>query len=96
MNTENLQERLEQCRKDKAAIEVLEKELERQIRENKEPKFGDIVTCPHGLRVVLFDLSKNQLMTFNEHGNSVGSVDCGYYSKTGKNIFKDNLLGLDY
>jgi len=96
MNSENLQERLKQCRKDKAAIEVLEKELEKQIKENEELKFGDIVDCTHGKRIVLYCPKRKKLRAFDMHGNSVGDANSTFYMQTGKNIFKNNLLGLGY
>lgn len=70
--------------------------LKRELGIKRELKFGDIVTCIHGQRVVLFNIN-GDLIVVNKKGNKAGNVrDTSYYRPTGKNIFKDNLLNLAF
>ena len=97
----SLQERLTQCRADKAAIEANERELLDQIKESEAaervPKFGDVVDCLHGERVVLYDAG-GRLCVFKCSSTGFPVQDLtplSFYAFTGGNIFKDNLLNLD-
>jgi hypothetical protein len=95
----NLQERLEQCRKDKAAIENEEQELLEQIEKEKVFKPGDIVKFKRGFqqrrRIILFSEKKGCLAAFNKRGEAIGWSNLSQdYIKTGKNIFTNNLLDL--
>lgn len=82
-------------------IKALEEERERLQKEKQEEKleFGDIVTYNCGndrlRRVVLYN-KNGQRVIYTCTGRCIGWNNiANYYSKTGKNIFKDNLLGLD-
>lgn len=87
------QERIEQCKNDIAKLQESLRELETEIL----IKFGDIITCVCGERVVLQG-EDGELAAFNAHGHSVGAINfCGsFYKRTGKNVFTNNLLGLSY
>lgn len=91
----NEQERLKQVRIDIILLQEEEKRLIEQSEQDNIVRFGDIVTCPYGQRVILFDPNDRQLKAFSKDGISVGS-ELNYYSKTGTNIFKDGLLNLNY
>lgn len=96
MTEQNLQERLEQCRKDKVAIEEQEKGLLEQIELQKNGnalQHGDIVTCEWGRRIVLYDCT-GKLAIYNMNGTVTGDNDPNYYQKTGSNLFIDNLFNL--
>lgn len=93
----NLQERLKQNEKDVTALQAQGNELRKQIK-NSEFKIGDIVisngSCPKR-RVILFDNRRNCLIAVNRNGGAMGwsnlKVD---YTKSGVNIFTNNLLDL--
>lgn len=98
MAEQNFQERLEQCRKDKAAIEQQEKEILEQIAQPKQLTFGDVVINIYGeRRIILFDKKKNCLCAFGRNGTVQGWSDINNdYRFAGQNLFANNLLGLDY
>jgi len=89
----NKQERIEQCKNDIAKLQESLKELKKE-----EPiKFGDIVDCKYGKRVALYD-SCGKLTIFNNHGHAMVTISGSgsFYKHTGKNVFTNNLLSLDY
>jgi len=91
------QERIEQCKNDIAKLQESLRELETETL----IKFGDIITCVCGKRVVLQG-EDGELAAFNVHGHSDGfplgaiSLSGPFYKRTGKNVFTNNLLGLNY
>lgn len=87
------QERIEQCKNDIAKLQESLRELETETL----IKFGDIITCVCGKRVVLQG-EDGELAAFNVHGHSVGAISFSgsFYKRTGKNVFTNNLLGLNY
>ena len=89
----DLNERLIQVRKDKAAVEAEEKKILEEINKPKKLKFGDVVEGNFGVRVMLYD-SSGELVAFDRDGHEVGGNSPHFY-KTLKNMFKDNLLDLD-
>lgn len=82
-------------------IEVLQEQLgkiDQQIQDGEKMEVGDIVVHSGGFRrVLLFSEKRGCLAAFNEKGSMQGwSQIQKDYEKTGQNIFKDNLLNLDY
>jgi hypothetical protein len=57
-------------------------------------KNGDIVTCLHGKRVILYGDDGN-LAAYSKGGQLVTLLN-SFYTKTGQNIFTDNVLHLNY
>ena len=114
----NLSEKLEGLKKAIMVLENEKQQLEEQIEEEYKEriKFGDIVVCPFGKRVILWN-GRGEKVAFNKEGNEVGGVclpanffpfdkdekevsnirpsEKYFYTKTGKNIFEDDLLSLD-
>ena len=95
MNKEQLQERLTQCKKDIATIEIEKIKLEKEIKKATLPKFGDVVKFSGWLsskRIILYDEDGN-LKAFARDGVSVGSY-LEDYIPTGKNIFDEFKLDI--
>jgi len=96
----NKQERIKQCKNDIAKLQESLKELKTET----PIRHGDVVDCVCGRRIILCN-STGALVAYSRDGCIVGSGDLvnkndlifhdSWYKCTGKNIFTDNLLGLD-
>lgn len=72
-----------------------ERALQKKFGPKPKPKFGDIVTCALGRRVVLRESGGN-LWAYDRSGYEVRGASDDFYTLTGENIFtSSNLLGLD-
>ena len=71
----NLSEKLRGLKRTIMILEDEKRQLEEQIeKEHREKiKFGDIVVCPFGKRVILLN-DRGKKVAFNKEGNEVGGV----------------------